>query len=69
MTEIGPLTSAMEALAAAVGAGMLLGGFAVGGTGLVRGLSRRTLDRQVLASGYAGGAFALLLAALETMVV
>lgn len=39
LAQIGPVTNAMEALATAVGAGMLLGGFLAGVVGAVLGLA------------------------------
>lgn len=61
MAEIGPLTPVMEALAAAIGAGMLLGGFGTGSVGTVYGWNRPKLDKHVLAGGYVGGALRLFL--------
>lgn len=52
---IGPITSFAGTLAAAVGAGILLGGFAAGTYRLMTGSSRRTLERHVLTDGYYGG--------------
>lgn len=53
--QIGPLTSLLESSAAAVGAGMLVGGFLTGLAGVVRGWPRRRLDAHVLLYGYGGG--------------
>jgi hypothetical protein len=58
--QIGPLTGLLESFAAAVGAGMLLGGFAAGLVALIRGWPRRLFDRSVLESSYAGGAVAII---------
>lgn len=55
LAQIGPLTSLMESTAAAVGAGMLLGGFLTGLVGLIRAWPRRQFDARVLWYGYAGG--------------
>jgi hypothetical protein len=65
LVEIGFLTSVTEALAAAVGAGMLLGGFSAGSAGVVFGWGRSELDRRVLMCGYVGGIVAVLLAAID----
>ncbi|HEX5763335.1 MAG TPA: hypothetical protein VFY04_09470 [Solirubrobacterales bacterium] len=65
MTQIGPLTDLTQSVAAAVGAGMLLGGFAAGLIGIVRAWPRRQFDRRVLGIGYLGGAAATLLVILD----
>lgn len=57
--QIGPLTRLLETGAAAVGAGMLLGGFAAGAVGLAMGWPRREFDRWVLLSSYGGGVLAM----------
>lgn len=54
--QIGPLTSMLEAVATAVGAGILLGGFVTGFAGLIEGRPRRELENRILADGYRGGA-------------
>jgi len=56
---IGPITSLVESMAAAVGASMLLGGFAVGILGLVSNWPRPVLEGEALTGGYFGGAFGL----------
>lgn len=53
--QVGPLTSLLESVATAVGAGMLLGGFLTGLVGLIRGWPRGQFDAQVLMYGYTGG--------------
>lgn len=53
--QFGPLTTLMEGAAAAVGAGILLGGFATGVAGLVLAWPRREFDARVLKDGYIGG--------------
>jgi hypothetical protein len=45
----------MEGAAAAVGAGILLGGFATGLVGLVLAWPRREFDARVFRDGYVGG--------------
>jgi hypothetical protein len=52
--QIGPFTGLFEAVASAVGAGMLLGGFVAGATGLVRRWPKRQFDRRLLRSSYGG---------------
>jgi len=59
ITGIGPITSLVESMAAAVGASMLLGGFTVGICGLVSSWPRPELEEEALAGGYFGGAFGL----------
>jgi hypothetical protein len=51
-------TAMVEAGAASVGAGMVLGGFVGGGVGLLRQWPRPKLEAGVLTDGYTGG-FAL----------
>lgn len=53
--QVGPLTAVFETLAAAVGAGALLGSFAMGTVGVVLGWSRQELADRALTDGYAGG--------------
>lgn len=55
LAGIGPLTSALEAAATAVGAGILLGSFTIGARMFVAGAPRRDLEERVVASGYWGG--------------
>lgn len=55
LAQVGPLTSLFEGFAAAVGAGIVLGGFLVGLYRVLRGGSRRELERHVLIDGYSGG--------------
>ncbi|HEX8689038.1 MAG TPA: hypothetical protein VF729_02220 [Solirubrobacterales bacterium] len=61
LARVGPLTTLIEGGAAAVGAGILLGGFATGLVGLVLAWPRRKFEWQVLKGGYAGGAAGALL--------
>jgi hypothetical protein len=63
--QIGFLTTAAEAFAAAVGAGMLLGSFGAGVLGLLVGHSRRSLEQRALVSGYYGGLLGVALAMLD----
>ena len=55
LAQIGPATSAFEALATAVGAGVLLGGVGMGLAGLAAGWSRGELAKRSLTDGYMGG--------------
>jgi hypothetical protein len=58
---IGFMTRILESVATSVGAGMLMGGFVVGATGLILGWPRGDLEKRVLADGYVGGLFAIVL--------
>jgi hypothetical protein len=49
----------MEAVAAAVAAGMLLGGFVSGVAGLLLACPRPDFDARVLRDGYTGGGMAI----------
>jgi hypothetical protein len=53
--QMGFLTNAVEALATAVGAGMLLGSFGVGALGLLTGKPRQDLERRVLTTATTAG--------------
>lgn len=63
--QIGPLTTVFGALAMAVGAGVLLGTFAVGIVGLVVRWPRRELEARALTDGYVGGGLGALVALLD----
>jgi len=58
--RIGFFTTAIEALATAVGAGILLGGFLAGSIGMVAGWSRPLRDERTIFVGYVGGMAAVL---------
>lgn len=66
--QIGPLTAAVEALAAVVGAGVLLGGFVVGAARFFTGSSRQALEVDALRGGYWGGAISFWLALADVIV-
>ncbi len=53
--RIGPLTEFLESVATAVGAGMLVGGFAIGSAAFIAGRSRQALAERTLTAGYLGG--------------
>ena len=63
--QIGHLTGVAEGLAAAVGAGMLLGGFGVGAFGLLVKRPRRVPQARVLDWGYYGGIVGMVLAVTD----
>jgi hypothetical protein len=68
LAQIGPLTRMMESLATAIGAGMLLGAFAAGAAGVVRGMRREKLERHALVAGYLGGIVGVFLASVDLAV-
>lgn len=55
LAQVGPLTAVIEALATAVGAGVVLCGVAAGIWGLIQESSRADLEGHALVSGYVGG--------------
>lgn len=57
--QIGPFTAVFEAVATAVGAGIVLGSFAMGTVGLVARWPRHELAARALTDGYVGGIAAL----------
>lgn len=65
LAQIGPLTTIVESLATAVGAGMLLGAFAAGAIGVVWGVKREKLERRALDAGYLGGIATVLLISID----
>jgi NAD kinase len=67
LAQIGPLTAILEALATAVGAGIPLGGFAMGTVGLLARWPRRELAARALTDGYAGGIGALLILLIDLL--
>jgi hypothetical protein len=56
VAPIGPLTSVLEAVATAVGAGAVLGSVAAGMRGLVARWTIRKVERLALCGSYLGGA-------------
>ena len=55
LAQIGPLTAVFEAVAAAVGAGIVLGSFSIGTFRLTIRQPRSEIETRVLADGYTGG--------------
>lgn len=55
LAQIGLLTGSLEAVAATVGSGLLLGSFAIGTGRLLLGHPRSVLEAHVLTDGYSGG--------------
>jgi hypothetical protein len=66
--QIGPATSAFEAVATAVGAGVLLGGVAVGVVGMASGWPRRRLAERSLTDGYLGGVVGAVVLTIDLLI-
>jgi hypothetical protein len=67
LAQIGPLTTALEAFATAVGAGMVVGGSVVGLYGLLTGWRRQDVRAEVFDAGYFGGALGALVAFTDVL--
>ena len=65
--QVGPFTALFEALAAAVGAGVVLGSFGFGVYRLTMKRPRRELEARVLVDGYIGGATAAVVVLLDLL--
>jgi hypothetical protein len=63
--QVGSLTGILEALATAVGAGIVLGGFTIGMCRMIAGHPRHTIEIHVLTDGYFGGAAAVVVVLLD----
>jgi hypothetical protein len=68
VAQIGPLITLFETLAAAVGAGALLGSFAMGTVGIVLGWSRQELADRALTDGYVGGLVGVFVTLLDCLI-
>lgn len=66
--QVGPFTEILESLATAIGAGMLLGGFVLGGSALLAGRPRQAVAERALTDGFAGGVLAAAVAAIDLLV-
>ena len=64
----GPVTSTAEAMAVSVGAGILLGGFAVGVVGTIFGWESQDRDRIAIGAGYMAGLLVAVAACVEAIV-
>jgi hypothetical protein len=60
LAQIGPLTAAFETVATAVGAGIVLGGFAFGTARHLAGWPRKALEARIVTDGYIGGVVGVL---------
>jgi hypothetical protein len=65
LAQIGPLTTMLEAAAASVGAGVVLGSVAIGVVRLAQGWSRQRIERRALTDGYVGGVFGAVVAFVD----
>ena len=65
LAQIGPLTTMLEAAAAAVGAGVVLGSVALGVARLAVGWPGRRIERRALTDGYLGGILGGVVAAVD----
>jgi hypothetical protein len=67
LAQIGPLTATLEAAAASVGAGVVLGSVALGVARLALGWPRHRIERRALTDGYLGGMFGAIIAVLDLL--
>jgi len=63
--QIGPLTTLFEGFATAVGAGIVLGGFAAGIYRLAVKQPREEIEARVLVDGYFGGIVGALVSCID----
>lgn len=52
---VGLLTTLLEMAATSIGAGVVVGGFVVGGTGMLKGRSRKQMEGNALRDVFFGG--------------
>jgi hypothetical protein len=67
LANVGPTTATLEALASLIGAGLIVGGFAGGLVSLLCGDPRSEIEQAALNGGYLGGAFGLVLLAVDIL--
>jgi hypothetical protein len=63
--SIGLLTAGLEAVATAVGSGLLLGSFTIGTGRLLLGFPRSALESHALTDGYCGGFLSICLILID----
>jgi hypothetical protein len=63
--HIGSTTTALEAVATSIGAGMLVSGFVMAAVGLTRGKTRRQIEKNSLRDACVGGLCAMGLIAID----
>jgi hypothetical protein len=67
LASTGLFTGILEAVATAIGAGLVVGGFAAGIEGVASRRSRQEAERNATFGGYVGGLTGLALLALDTL--
>lgn len=67
LAAIGPATGILQAMAGAIGAGLVVGGFVGGIRALIVSRSRRASEGSAFVGGYVGGAFGLFLLLVDTL--
>lgn len=67
LAQIGPLTTLTEAVASAVGAGVVLASVAAGVWGLTAGRTRHGIEGLVLKGGYFGGGVGAVVAFVDVV--
>jgi hypothetical protein len=67
LASAGPATTAFEALASTIGAGLVVGGFIGGLASFLSGRSRPRSEKAAFGSSYAGGVLGLLLLAIDIL--
>jgi hypothetical protein len=65
LAQIGMLTGALEAVATAVGSGLLIGSFTIGTGRFLLGYSRSVLETHALTDGYSGGLLSICLILID----
>lgn len=65
LAQIGPFTSTVEAVATAMGAGVIVGSVAMGVVGMALGWPREEIAGRAITDGYVGGLFGATLVALD----
>lgn len=67
LAQIGPFTATLEAMAASVGAGVILGGVVLGSVRLAVGWPRWRVERRALTDGYLGGLIGMAAAIVDAI--
>jgi hypothetical protein len=67
IASAGPYTGFLEVVATSIGAGIVVGGFAVGIVGFATGESQRPSEAMAMAGANLGGFFGLLLLLIDTL--
>ena len=67
IASAGPLTGIFEAVATSIGAGIVVGSFALGGLSFANGWPRTKSEGLTLVGGHIGGLVGLLLLSIDTL--